>query len=539
MSRNFAFLRPLLAFLLIAGTMAAAAGEEPLSDVPLVALDTVINAPAVAALGDQMLVVWNDRRNENAVYAARFKRDGRRLPEAPIRIIPPEPDVFYREPSVASDGTSFVVAMRRGGYEDYQHSSIALVRITKDGVEKPRIVAAGFSPRLYSNGETFLLVSFVWRSNGGRLQLTVLSRDFKPLATLELEQFMFAAAPIKGGYMVVLSTNDSGTSAIRVADDGSAHAPIPIGKAGSAAVASAGARVVILSAFQSTVRTTVIDGENVIGPTKVASCQGEAVVRSMVTIGDGYLATARCESAFQKVMMPPPLPRHMLHTFRFDRSGTLTDIEPAPADLTTETGEIVNVAGELLVPTTNPVRIARLTDGELALRDPIAVGAPDVREMSLVRDGDSDIVRWLEFGEYGDLRAVETRITRHGVDPQLRGVKIGIFDSIEPPPTPGETIFKLYHLITPFLQGEQLSTSHMVIGNGEDGFMVVVNHAQGQVTAFHVDPAFTRVDPLGALGDGTAALATRRDGYGIVIFSRKQNEAPFFGASRYFAIVTN
>jgi hypothetical protein len=75
-----------------------------------------------------------------------------------------------------------------------------------------------------------------------------------------------------------------------------------------------------------------------------------------------------------------------------------------------------------------------------------------------------------------------------------------------------------------------------VTGGGEDGYQIVVNGSP--MKAFHVDPTLTHITQLPDLGEGTAEIVARRNGYGIVIFSRNENEAPFFGIPRYFVTIT-
>jgi hypothetical protein len=66
--------------------------------------------------------------------------------------------------------------------------------------------------------------------------------------------------------------------------------------------------------------------------------------------------------------------------------------------------------------------------------------------------------------------------------------------------------------------------------------MAVLN--ESPMRAFHIDRTLTNITQLPDLGEGKAEFAIRRNGYGLVIFSRPEEAAPFFGIPRYYAVVT-
>jgi hypothetical protein len=434
MSKTFALLRISLTLLLFGCAIGVFGAEEPLSDVPELPLETMESMPVAAANGDELLVAWTDRRLPNGIFAARFGRDGQRIDAPSIRLAPSEPYMLDHEPSVAGD----VIAFSRIAGTDVETAKIGLVRIANGEAGEPRFVATGWAPQLFSNGRTFLLA---YRSQGMRFQALVLSRELVPISTIDMgdNAWIPAAAPLRGGYVAIKSTTDE-AFAIRISDDGKAADPIPIGKHYSTAMAADGDHAVVLVSQLSTLRTIVIDGSRVSRAADIARCGGNAVVKSIVRSGDGYLATAHCESEFQLVTLPP-LPRNKLATFRFDRNGALLDIKTIKSDPTCETGTIVAVGGALLMVANydhRNAKIARLTHGRLVEGPFVAVGAPQVFKITMQRDGDSDIVRWDDMRQ--PIAVFETRITRKGVDPQYRGVTVSNFDFPERPRLPIEIV---------------------------------------------------------------------------------------------------
>lgn len=526
MSKTPALLRRSLILLLFVSAIGAFAAEEPLSDVPELPLNTMESMPVAAASGEEMLVAWKDQRL-SGIFAARFGRDGKRIDAPPIRIAS-DPRISYDPTSIANN----VIAFQRTAYENNTARGIGLVRIANNKPGTPRVVAEGWSPRLFSNGHTFLLT---YSDQGMHSRAMVLSRELAPVATIDIgdQNWISAVAPVRGGYIAIRNKTET-ADAIRIGDDGKSGEPIPIGTANSAAVASDGERAVVLTSHRATLRTTIIDSGHVSRATDVARCGEFAVVKSITRTADGYLALAQCASEFQLVTIPP-LPRNKLATFRFDRNGSLLDIKPVESDVTHDTGDVVDAGGKLLAIANYDHRnanVARLTHGRLTLGPFVAVGAPDLFEITLQRDGDTDIVRWSDFRR-DQPRVFETRITRTGVDPQYRGVPTRNFDFPERTRLPNEAQSKIYLLLEPF---RQVHRNNVVMGSGEDGYMVVLN--ESPMRAFHIDPTLTHITQLPDLGEGKAEFAIRRNGYGVVIFSRAEDAAPFFGVPRYYAVVT-
>ena len=531
MSRNFAFGAPLLALLLFAA-------EMPLSDERIVPVWKVEGMPAAAALGDQMLVAWNDGRVRNAVFAARFAPDGRRLDAAPIRFIPSRFRILYEQPAATSDGRSFVVAFTERDLDDWDHPHVSMARVAANGevVDGPGIVAAGQSPIVASDGSTILLACVDDR----RPLLMLFSRELKPLATIRpgAGEVMTTAAT-HSGYIAVMKLGDD-AHAIPISADGATQSAIPLGYAHFAAAASNGDRTVVLTSWGPALQTISIGG-TMRGPEKIADCGSQAFPISIIASGEGFFATAACNREFQKVTIPPPLPDLRLHTLRIDGDGALLDIKTLHAERYLTAGRIVNAGGELLVPTayegnSSPGGIARIAHGSLVQRAQIALGAPPITSTRFLRDGDADIFRWTEIRGLGDAPTLVTRITRDGVDPKFRGV---VDDDKKKDARPSDdtrvpdgVARKLRKLVMPFTDGQ----TQMVVGGGDDGYMVVVN--QSPMMAFHVDRRLRHVTPLGEAGRGTAQFVRRRKGYGIVVYERNESEAPFFGASRYFATIT-
>ncbi|HZO85854.1 MAG TPA: hypothetical protein VFC26_11610 [Verrucomicrobiae bacterium] len=173
----------------------------------------VTGAAAVAALGDQFLIVWAKGPN---IYAQRMNSAGERLDQQPIKVSEnpahPYPDLVYLELSAAADGNNFWVAwtddrsMPAGTPEHlrYQYQDIYAARINRAGrVLDPRgikVCARGgnqSTPRLSSRADFI-----VWKDYrngkalvfGARLNPKALVLDFGgfPIAS-STDQYTTAA----------------------------------------------------------------------------------------------------------------------------------------------------------------------------------------------------------------------------------------------------------------------------------------------------------------------------------------------------------
>jgi MYXO-CTERM domain-containing protein len=191
-------------------------------DGPAAASSTLVSAgpnwqtePAVASNGEQVMVVFEDRREDKPgadIYAARITPEGEPIDRAarPLGVGP----AVQREPQVAWDGTNFVVVWHEG------LRGLVLARVSREGevLDRPPVVIPGTeqqqflsNPAICGDGDGALIV---WNARKDEAPLPPAPQTRE--AELRALRLPAGAGPQDGTSLLLTKTADLAAASVRI-----------------------------------------------------------------------------------------------------------------------------------------------------------------------------------------------------------------------------------------------------------------------------------------------------------------------------------